>query len=156
MSATRVEAGRRKAIEATEVTQQPNHRGDFKRLESLKGQKGQKANGKGRKRSVYSGRVPLSTVEISKHFHETIVWYNRLFRDQKTEWTMWGKEAISFLCTKLYTWVFFYKHHWFWLSLGKMLKSGLEIGPGFGKWTKCICRKLSFELEFYSIVQILN
>ena len=25
--------------------------------------------------------------------------------------------------------------------------SGLEIGPGFCKWAKLICRKLSFELE---------
>ena len=33
---------------------------------------------------------------------------------------------------------------------GMISKTGLEIWPSFGIWTKWICRKLSFELELFS------
>ena len=36
------------------------------------------------------------------------------------------------------------------------VRAGLQIGPSFGKWTKWICRNLSFELELLNkIIKIL-
>ena len=60
-------------------------------------------------------------------------------------------ESVSSLCqsAEQLDYPFPLYHKWLQLIIyhAPPFTSGIEIGPSFGKWTKRICRKLSFKLE---------